>query len=138
MTRFLVSTEAAELPITVALNKCDLLTEEEVSRCDHGAGPQPLTAQQPSLGYELTWFDDLQLRRKSQLAEWGYNSVPISVHADVGLPALAESLEGRISVLAGPSGADLFRITPLPSLFPSQAPLTVTFCKNRCRQVVHH
>ena len=106
MTRFLVSTEAAELPITVALNKCDLLTEEEVSRYDNGEGLHPLTAQ-PVLEYQLTNFDDLAFfRRKSQLAAWGYNSVPISVHADVGLQALAKSLEGRISVLAGPSGAD--------------------------------
>eukprot|EP00192_Tetraselmis_astigmatica_P004446 CAMPEP_0117668612 /NCGR_PEP_ID=MMETSP0804-20121206/11652_1 /TAXON_ID=1074897 /ORGANISM="Tetraselmis astigmatica, Strain CCMP880" /LENGTH=487 /DNA_ID=CAMNT_0005476535 /DNA_START=16 /DNA_END=1479 /DNA_ORIENTATION=+ len=74
VTRFLVSTESADLPITVALNKCDLLTEEEV---DH---------------------------RVQQLAGWGYSSVPISVHGDCGLEGLDEILQGKMSVLAGPSG----------------------------------
>lgn len=74
VTRFLVATEAAGISITVLLNKCDLLPEEEVSGL------------------------------VKQLGEWGYSAVPISVYEKLGLDALEATLQGRISVLAGPSG----------------------------------
>mmetsp|Transcript_30312 Transcript_30312/g.78397 ORF Transcript_30312/g.78397 Transcript_30312/m.78397 type:complete len:397 (+) Transcript_30312:242-1432(+) len=74
VTRFLVATEIARIPITVVLNKCDLLPQEEVSRL------------------------------VAQLGDWGYSAVPISVYAKLGLDALEQTLQGRITVLAGPSG----------------------------------
>lgn len=46
-----------------------------------------------------------------QVAEWGYTAIPVSVATGEGLPELAEHLAGRVSVLAGPSGADAMLLT---------------------------
>jgi ribosome biogenesis GTPase len=79
-SRFLVSVAAAGLPVTVALNKCDLVGPEEAER------------------------------RAAQVRAWGYAQpgqvVCVSCETGEGLPELARRLGGgRTSVVAGPSGA---------------------------------
>ena len=74
-TRYLVAAEAAGLPITVALNKTDLLTPEEVDAA------------------------------RARIESWGYCAVAVSVAEERGMEELEAALRGRVTVLAGPSGA---------------------------------
>ncbi|KAL4458693.1 hypothetical protein ABPG75_013558 [Micractinium tetrahymenae] len=74
-TRYLLSAEAAWLPVTVAINKADLLPAEEVQAV------------------------------VDQVASWGYDAVAVSVLSGEGLDSLTEALRGRVTVVAGPSGA---------------------------------
>lgn len=76
-TRYLVSAEHTGLPVTVVLNKCDLVSDKEVQ-------------------------DEV-----SRLEAWGYDCVAVSVHEgrETGLDELEERLKGDVTVVAGPSGA---------------------------------
>lgn len=74
-TRYLVAVEAAGLPVTVALNKADLLGDEEAAAA------------------------------AARVAAWGYPAIPVSVVDGRGLAALEEALRGQVAVVAGPSGA---------------------------------
>lgn len=74
-TRYLVAAEHAGLPVTVVLNKCDLISEED-------------------MGYEV-----------SRMQTWGYDCVAVSVETQFGMEALEKKLQGEITVVAGPSGA---------------------------------
>lgn len=74
-TRYLVAAEHAELPVTVVLNKCDLVTEMEMEN---------------------------EVKR---MESWGYDCVAVSVQDEVGLDMLEEKLKGDVTVVAGPSGA---------------------------------
>ena len=76
-TRYLVSAEHTGLPVTVVLNKCDLVSDGEVRE---------------------------EVRR---LEAWGYDCVAVSVQEgrEIGLEALEERLKGDVTVVAGPSGA---------------------------------
>lgn len=74
-TRYLLSAEAAWLPVTVAVNKADLLPAEEVQAV------------------------------VDQVASWGYRGVAVSVVSGQGLQELMQVLRGRVTVVAGPSGA---------------------------------
>ncbi|EIE21063.1 GTPase EngC, partial [Coccomyxa subellipsoidea C-169] len=73
-TRFLVSTEAADLPATVVLNKADLVPSEECSQA------------------------------LAEIESWGYDAIAVSAATGRGLDRLSEVLKGRVSVVAGPSG----------------------------------
>ncbi|KAK9820948.1 hypothetical protein WJX81_002551 [Elliptochloris bilobata] len=73
-TRFLVAAEAGRLPVAVVLNKVDLVPPAEADAV------------------------------VAQVESWGYEAIPVSAASGAGLPALAEALAGRVSVLAGPSG----------------------------------
>uniref|UniRef100_A0A383WD87 EngC GTPase domain-containing protein n=1 Tax=Tetradesmus obliquus TaxID=3088 RepID=A0A383WD87_TETOB len=75
VSRFLVSLGASGLPVTLALNKCDLLPESEVTL------------------------------RLQQVASWGYHAVAVSCETGQGLNEVAQALQGAVSVVAGPSGA---------------------------------
>jgi ribosome biogenesis GTPase len=75
-TRYLVAAEAAGLPITVVLNKADLLGDVE----------------------------DIQ-REQERISAWGYSTVSVSVVNELGLDELEKTLQGRVTVVAGPSGA---------------------------------
>eukprot|EP00887_Chlorella_sp_A99_P006599 scaffold3.g6599.t1 len=74
-TRFLLSAEAAGLPVALVLNKTDLVEEARV---------QELVAQ---------------------VSAWGYSVLPVSVRTGRGLDELTLALRGQVSVVAGPSGA---------------------------------
>jgi ribosome biogenesis GTPase len=75
VTRFLVSIEATGLPLTLVLNKCDLVSPEELEA------------------------------RLQQVASWGYKAVAVSAVTGEGLEELEQRMMGRVSVVAGPSGA---------------------------------
>jgi ribosome biogenesis GTPase len=75
VSRFLVSLGASGLPVTLALNKCDLLPESEVTA------------------------------RLQQVASWGYHAIAVSCETGQGLDEVAQALKGAVSVVAGPSGA---------------------------------
>ena len=75
LSRFLVKAESTGIPVTLCLNKRDLLSQTEIER----------------------W----QIR----LANWGYEPLIVSVWKDKALPAmLTEALKDKVSVVAGPSG----------------------------------
>lgn len=74
-TRYLVAAEAAGLPITVVLNKADLMEMAEAAA------------------------------ERDRVAAWGYRTVSVSVADQRGLDELDEVLRGRVTVVAGPSGA---------------------------------
>ena len=75
VSRFLVATEAAGLPLTLALNKADLVDEAEARA------------------------------RLEQCAAWGYRAVALSCATGAGVEELRGALAGRTAVVAGPSGA---------------------------------
>jgi len=74
LTRFLVSMEATRVPFTLVLNKCELLSETEVA----------------------DW--------RARLESWGYDAKIVSVATGRGVDELEETLRGKTTVLAGPSG----------------------------------
>lgn len=74
LIRFLVTAEASGLPITLALNKADLIEPSELD----------------------AW--------KQRLAGWGYGAFGLSLATQSGLEDLAARLQGRYTLVAGPSG----------------------------------
>lgn len=75
LSRFLVKAESTGIPVTLCLNKRDLL-------------PQRMVEQ---------W--------QERLRDWGYKPLMVSVHEDKELSAsLIATLNQRVSVVAGPSG----------------------------------
>ena len=74
LTRFLVKAESTELDVCLCLNKSDLVSDEELDE----------------------WI--------SRLKEWGYDPIFISVRTLEGLEELSHQLQGKITILAGPSG----------------------------------
>jgi ribosome biogenesis GTPase len=74
LTRFLVKAESTGLGVTLCLNKSDLVPDEELDE----------------------W--------RSAFKDWGYEPVFISVYTHQGLEELSNQLEGKITILAGPSG----------------------------------
>ncbi|WP_448601536.1 small ribosomal subunit biogenesis GTPase RsgA [Thermoleptolyngbya sp.] len=74
LSRFLVKAESTGLSVCLCLNKCDLLTEAD------------LTA----------WGD--------RLRQWGYSPLMVSVREGLGLDQLAPHLAQQITVVSGPSG----------------------------------
>lgn len=74
LTRFLVEAESTRIPVTLALNKCELVGEEVLA----------------------AW--------KSRLRQWGYVPIFCSVESKQGLDSLAFTLRERTTVIVGPSG----------------------------------
>lgn len=74
LTRFLVEAESTGLPITLALNKTELVDKETIS----------------------SW--------KSRLRSWGYEPVFCSVETRHGIDLLAFKLRDLTTVIVGPSG----------------------------------
>ncbi|KAL9332783.1 hypothetical protein ACSQ67_002393 [Phaseolus vulgaris] len=74
LTRFLVEAESTGIPITLALNKTELVDKEIIS----------------------SW--------KSRLRSWGYEPVFCSVESGHGLDLLAFQLRDQTTVIVGPSG----------------------------------
>ncbi|MBE9062682.1 small ribosomal subunit biogenesis GTPase RsgA [cf. Phormidesmis sp. LEGE 11477] len=89
LSRFLLKAESTGLSITLCLNKCDLVTEEIAHQ----------------------WQD--------RLAGWGYTPLMVSIRDDFELPKrLLTALQGKITVLAGPSGVGKSSLTN--RLIPAQ------------------
>lgn len=75
LSRFLVKAESTKIPVTLCLNKRDLLSQTRI----------------------LQW--------QQRLHNWGYEPLMVSVRDDQELPvALIDTLKHRVSVVAGPSG----------------------------------
>ncbi|GMJ03690.1 Small ribosomal subunit biogenesis GTPase, embryo defective 1688 [Hibiscus trionum] len=74
LTRFLVEAESSGIPLTLALNKTELVDEETL----------------------ISW--------KSRLRSWGYEPVFCSVETKNGLDSLAFYLRDQTTVIVGPSG----------------------------------
>ncbi|KAL5728466.1 thiamine phosphate phosphatase [Ranunculus cassubicifolius] len=74
LTRFLIEAESTGIPLTLALNKCELVDEET----------------------EIAW--------KTKLRSWGYQPVFCSVESRIGLDSLEFILREQTSVIVGPSG----------------------------------
>lgn len=74
LTRFLVEAESTGIPVTLALNKCELVRDEVL----------------------IEW--------KTRLRQWGYIPIFCSVESKRGLDSLAFYLRERTTVIVGPSG----------------------------------
>ncbi|MGK7943642.1 MAG: small ribosomal subunit biogenesis GTPase RsgA [Microcystaceae cyanobacterium] len=74
LSRFLVKAEASGLEVCLCLNKIDLIDEKQ------------------------------QLIYQTQLKDWGYNPILISVKQEIGLDKLGNYLKEKTTILAGPSG----------------------------------
>ncbi|KAH7570488.1 hypothetical protein ACOSP7_018672 [Xanthoceras sorbifolium] len=74
LTRFLVEAESTRIPLTLALNKVELVDEETL----------------------VAW--------KSRLQSWGYEPLFCSVESNQGLDSLASNLRDQTTVIVGPSG----------------------------------
>ncbi|XP_021744857.1 small ribosomal subunit biogenesis GTPase RsgA 1, mitochondrial-like [Chenopodium quinoa] len=74
LTRFLVEAESTGFPLTLALNKCELVRDEVL----------------------IEW--------KTRLRQWGYAPIFCSVESKRGLDSLAFYLRDRTTVIVGPSG----------------------------------
>nr|DAD30589.1 TPA_asm: hypothetical protein HUJ06_009440 [Nelumbo nucifera] len=74
LTRFLVEAESTGIPLTLALNKSDLVDEET----------------------QLAW--------KARLRDWGYEPLLCSVESKHGLDSLEFILKEQTTVIVGPSG----------------------------------
>lgn len=127
-TRFLVSAEAAGIPVTLVLNKADLLPPEEldfvVSKVsDHVTEPTSTGNERARLqvltqplwfvwsnhcSTHCTFLADGAIGNSQtfwrQVRSWGYSPVTVSAHSGLGLHPLLDALVGKVSVFAGPSG----------------------------------
>ncbi|XP_023753755.1 small ribosomal subunit biogenesis GTPase RsgA 1, mitochondrial [Lactuca sativa] len=74
LTRFLVEAESTQIPVTLALNKTELVDKETV----------------------VSW--------KSKLRSWGYEPIFCSVETKTGLDSLQFNLRDQTTVIVGPSG----------------------------------
>lgn len=74
LTRFLVEAESTQIPVTLALNKVELVDKET----------------------QVSW--------KSKLRSWGYEPIFCSVETKTGLDSLQFNLRDQTSVIVGPSG----------------------------------
>ncbi|MDJ0648731.1 MAG: small ribosomal subunit biogenesis GTPase RsgA [Xenococcaceae cyanobacterium MO_188.B19] len=74
LSRFLIKAESTKLEICLCLNKCDLISEQQ------------------------------QQQWQERLSSWGYNPVFVSAIQNQGIESLREYLQGKIGILAGPSG----------------------------------
>ncbi|KAJ9554509.1 hypothetical protein OSB04_018554 [Centaurea solstitialis] len=74
LTRFLVEAESTRIPVTLALNKVELVDKET----------------------QVSW--------KSKLRRWGYEPIFCSVETKTGLDSLQFNLRDQTSVIVGPSG----------------------------------
>jgi ribosome biogenesis GTPase / thiamine phosphate phosphatase len=74
LSRFLVKAESTALKLCLCLNKCDLITPQQ------------------------------QQQWQQRLSAWGYDPSYISVAHGIGINELLSRLEGKITVVAGPSG----------------------------------
>ena len=88
-SKFLVAAEAAGLPVSVALNKADLVSEEELKES---------VEMLRSWGYEV--FPTTARERGSSPS----SSSSSSSSSFAGVSSLLPALHGRVTVLAGPSG----------------------------------
>ncbi|VVA94376.1 unnamed protein product [Arabis nemorensis] len=89
LTRFLVEAESTGIPLTLALNKCELVTQAVRKR--------NLIAGQWSCLQELEYW-------KTRLRGWNYEPLFCSVATRVGLDAVETNLRNQTSVIVGPSG----------------------------------
>ena len=87
LSRFLVKAESTTLQLCLCLNKCDLIT----------------AAQQQQ------W--------QQRLKTWGYEAIYISVKQRIGIEQLLSQLQGKITVVAGPSGVG--KSSLIETLIPS-------------------
>lgn len=74
LSRFLVKAESSDLELCLCLNKCDLISPKQ------------------------------QQQWQKRLEQWGYQASYISVKERLGISNLLERLQGKITVVAGPSG----------------------------------
>lgn len=77
VTRFLLAAEATGVPVTLVINKSDLLEEHE---CD---------------------------QLLSRVSGWGYKPIALSVDEGTGIKEISRRLMKRWSVVVGPSGIQL-------------------------------
>lgn len=81
LSRFLVKAESSQLDLSLCLNKADLVTT------------------------------DTQQYWREKLLNWGYDPIIVSVKTQMGLNQLQERLQGKITILAGPSGVGKSTLT---------------------------
>lgn len=74
LSRFLVKAESTSLDLSLCLNKCDLISVEAQHKWQH------------------------------KLSQWGYQANLISIRHKMGIEKLQNHLEGKTTVVAGPSG----------------------------------
>ena len=87
LSRFLVKAESTALQLCLCFNKCDLITPEQ------------------------------QQQWQQRLSTWGYDASYISVVQGIGIDQLLSRLEGKITVVAGPSGVG--KSSLIDTLIPS-------------------
>ena len=87
LSRFLVKAESTALQLCLCFNKCDLITPEQ------------------------------QQHWQQRLSTWGYDASYISVVQGIGIDQLLSRLEGKITVVAGPSGVG--KSSLIDTLIPS-------------------
>lgn len=87
LSRFLVKAESTALQLCLCFNKCDLITPEQ------------------------------QQQWQKRLSTWGYDASYISVMQGIGIDQLLSRLEGKITVVAGPSGVG--KSSLIDTLIPS-------------------
>ena len=87
LSRFLVKAESTALQLCLCFNKCDLITPEQ------------------------------QQQWQKRLSTWGYDASYISVVQGIGIDQLLSRLEGKITVVAGPSGVG--KSSLIDTLIPS-------------------
>ena len=99
-SRFLVAAEAAGLPVSVALNKADLVPEEQLRES---------AEMLRSWGYDVFPTTARDKKREAATAAESDDAAPSSSSSTssssfAGVSSLLPALRGRVTVLAGPSG----------------------------------
>uniref|UniRef100_A0A803L165 Uncharacterized protein n=1 Tax=Chenopodium quinoa TaxID=63459 RepID=A0A803L165_CHEQI len=124
LTRFLVEAESTGFPLTLALNKCELVRDESWGKFTEKQNLNELAALRlfPSAAYcfvlgLMVLGDNVSssiicfictvqvlIEWKTRLRQWGYAPIFCSVESKRGLDSLAFYLRDRTTVIVGPSG----------------------------------
>uniref|UniRef100_A0A803M6Q3 Uncharacterized protein n=1 Tax=Chenopodium quinoa TaxID=63459 RepID=A0A803M6Q3_CHEQI len=111
LTRFLVEAESTGFPLTLALNKCELVRDESWGKFTEKQNLNELAALRlfPGAAYcfvlgLMVLGDNVLIEWKTRLRHWGYAPIFCSVESKRGLDSLAFYLRDRTTVIVGPSG----------------------------------
>lgn len=111
LDRFLINMEKQNIPVVIFFNKCDLLKQDET----------PCRNEDPASTEEKrkkkSFIPEIHSKHPERIPEIyrraGYRVLEISTKNEDSLPAIREVLQGKTTVLSGPSGVGKSSLTNL-------------------------
>ncbi|HAT02122.1 MAG TPA: ribosome small subunit-dependent GTPase A [Oribacterium sp.] len=111
LDRFLINMEKQNIPVVIFFNKCDLLKQDETPCRNEG----PASTEEKRK--KKSFIPEIHSKHPERIPEIyrraGYRVLEISTKNEDSLPAIREVLQGKTTVLSGPSGVGKSSLTNL-------------------------